>query len=39
MVQEEKTHMQKFAILIPKNITTCLAKRDQEGSYMYVGYS
>ena len=34
-----RTSWQKFATLIPKNTRTCLAKQDQAGSYIYVGYS
>ena len=33
---ELRTSWQKFATSIPKNTRTCLAKQDQEGSYMWV---
>ena len=31
-----RTCWQKFATIIPKNVRTCLAKQNQEGSYMWV---
>jgi len=32
----QSTCWQKFAVLKPKNIRTCLAKQDRAGSYMWV---